>query len=91
MDRVEAAERAAARRLALQRANKMLHDESDKVKTLHGRLLLSEVMSQNQALMEHKQSVAAVRAAQEAAFAEQQKRALEVRLAFRPWCCSCCV
>jgi hypothetical protein len=78
VDRVEAAERAASRQLALQRANKMLHDEGDRVKALHGRLLLSEVIAQNKALTAHKARVAGARKAQEAAFVEQQRRALEV-------------
>jgi hypothetical protein len=78
-DRQEAAERAAVRQLAIQRANKMLHDDGDRVKALHGRLLLAEVMAQNGALAAHKERVAAARRAQEQAFVEQQRRALEVR------------
>ena len=81
MDREEAAQRAAERQLLLQRATKMLHDESDKVKKLHGRLLMSEVIAQNKALVAHKGRVAALRAAEEAEFVKGQRRALEVRVA----------
>jgi hypothetical protein len=56
----------------------MLHDASDRAKTLHGALLQSEVMAQNGALAAQRARVAGMRAAQEAAFVEQQKRALEV-------------
>lgn len=80
-DRAEAAERAAARQLAIQRANKMLHDEGDRVKALHGRLLLSEVIAQNRALAEHKGRVTAARRAQDAAFVKRQQEALEVSAA----------
>lgn len=42
-DRQEALVKAEQRRLALERANKMLFDETDDVKGLHGKLQLSEV------------------------------------------------
>jgi hypothetical protein len=78
MDQAEAEHRATERTLAIQRAKKMLHDESDQVKALHGSLLQAEVMAQNAALVAHKGRVREMRAAQDAAFAEQQRRALEV-------------
>ena len=58
----------------------MLHEEGDRVKALHGRLLLSEVIAQNKALADHKRRVVAARGAQEAAFVQQQRAALEVRI-----------
>lgn len=42
-DRREAAAKAEQRRLACERANKMLFDETDDVKALHSKLMLSEV------------------------------------------------
>lgn len=42
-DRREALVTAEQRRMALERANKMLYDETDDIKALHGKLLLSEV------------------------------------------------
>jgi hypothetical protein len=35
--------KAEQRRMAIERANKMLFDDTDDVKALHGKLLLSEV------------------------------------------------
>lgn len=46
---------------------------------LPGALLTSEVMAQNAALAAHKAQVKQLRAAQEAAFVAQQRRALEVQ------------
>jgi hypothetical protein len=42
-DRQEALVKAEQRRMAIERANKMLFDDTDDVKALHGKLLLSEV------------------------------------------------
>ena len=79
MDVREAAEHAAARQLAMQRANKMLHDDGDRVRALHRCMLQSEVMAQNDAQLRLKERAAASCKAQEAAFVQRQRRALEVR------------
>lgn len=42
-DRQEALVKAEQRRMAIERANKMLFDDTDDIKALHGKLLLSEV------------------------------------------------
>lgn len=42
-DRQEALVKAEQRRMALERANKMLFDETDDIKALHSKLQLSEV------------------------------------------------
>jgi hypothetical protein len=42
-DRQEALVRAEQRRMAIERANKVLFDATDDVKALHSKLLLSEV------------------------------------------------
>jgi hypothetical protein len=42
-DRQEALVKAEQRRMAIERANKMLFDDTDDVKALHGKLQLSEV------------------------------------------------
>ncbi|KAF8066395.1 permease [Scenedesmus sp. PABB004] len=55
----------------------MLHDDTDDVRALHSKLLLSEVLAENQALVEHKQRVAALKAEQEAVFVQRQRAALE--------------
>lgn len=54
------------------------------LQTLHSKLLLSEVLAENEALVGYKKQVQALKSAQEAAFAAQQRAALEVRtLAYR--------
>lgn len=45
-DRQEAIVRAEQRRMAIERANKVLFDATDDVKALHSKLLLSEVSKQ---------------------------------------------
>lgn len=42
-DRQEALVKAEQRRMAVERANKMLFDDTDDVRALHSKLLLSEV------------------------------------------------
>ncbi len=70
---------AAERRMQIERANKMLFDDTDRVKALHGKLLLSEVLKQNEGLLAQKQQIKVLRQAQEMAFVEQQRQALKVR------------
>eukprot|EP00878_Enallax_costatus_P034326 GHUV01038051.1.p1 GENE.GHUV01038051.1~~GHUV01038051.1.p1 ORF type:complete len:163 (+),score=48.34 GHUV01038051.1:328-816(+) len=77
-DRQEALVKAEQRRLALERANKMLFDETDDIKGLHGKLQLAETLAENEALTEHKKRIQALKKEQEQRFVEQQKRALGV-------------
>ena len=44
IDVQEAKLKAEARQLQIERANKMLYDETDKVKSFHSSLLLSDVL-----------------------------------------------
>lgn len=76
-DRQEALVKAEQRRMAIERANKMLFDDTDDVKALHGKLLLSEVLAENQALVQQKKHITSLKKQQEAAFVEQQRKALE--------------
>lgn len=46
IDREEAAIAGEKRRMAIERANKMLYDDSDKVKAFHSNLLLSDVLKE---------------------------------------------
>lgn len=78
VDRDEAELRAEARRIQIERANKILFDETDRVKGFHSKLILSDVMKENEGQVVQKKGMAVLRRAQEAAFVEQQKQALEV-------------
>lgn len=50
IDRQEAELRAEQRRIQIERANKMLFDETDRVKGFHSKMLLSDVMKENEQL-----------------------------------------
>ena len=79
MDRQEAELNAEQRRLQIERANKILFDESDRVKNFHSTLMKADTMAENEVLMGYKKQIAVLKKAQEAAFVEQQRQALEVR------------
>ena len=49
IDREEAALQAEKRRFAIERANKMLYDSTDRVKSLHSKLMLADVMEERSA------------------------------------------
>merc|ERR1719174_1264651 len=55
IDREEEALQAEKRRLAIERANKMLYDSTDRVKALHSKLMLADVMEERERQMEVKQ------------------------------------
>lgn len=77
IDTQEAELRAEQRRIQIERANKILFDETDRVKSFHSKMLLSDVMKENEQLVEVKRQIDVLRKAQEAAFVEQQRQALE--------------
>jgi len=52
IDREEAAIAGEKRRMAIERANKMLYDDSDRVKSFHSNLLLSDVLKEREAQIE---------------------------------------
>jgi len=52
IDREEAAIAGEKRRMAIERANKMLYDDSDRVKTFHSNLMLSDVLKEREAQIE---------------------------------------
>ena len=54
IDREEAALQAEKRRLAIERANKMLYDSTDRVKSLHSKLMLADVMEERERQIEVK-------------------------------------
>ncbi len=59
----------------------MLFDTTDKVKGLHRKLLQSDALKENEALVEFKKQIEVLRKAQEATYVEQQRQAIEVRVA----------
>merc|ERR1719174_3651837 len=54
IDREEEALQAEKRRLAIERANKMLYDSTDRVKSLHSKLMLADVMEERERQIEVK-------------------------------------
>lgn len=78
IDRQEAEHRAENRRLQIERANKILFDENDRVRGFHSRLQKADVIQENEMLIGVKKQIDTMRKAQEAAFIEQQKQALEL-------------
>ena len=54
IDAEEAALQAEKRRLAIERANKMLYDSTDRVKSLHSKLMLADVMEERERQLELK-------------------------------------
>ena len=52
IDTQEAELRAEQRRIQIERANKILFDETDRVKSFHSKMLLSDVMKENEQLVE---------------------------------------
>lgn len=79
LDRQEAELRAEQRRIQIERANKILFDETDRVKGFHSKMLLCDVMHENTQLQEVKRQIEVLKRAQEQAYVEQQRQALEVR------------
>mmetsp|Transcript_5625 Transcript_5625/g.14269 ORF Transcript_5625/g.14269 Transcript_5625/m.14269 type:complete len:461 (+) Transcript_5625:108-1490(+) len=78
MDRKEAKLKAESRQLQIDRANKMLYDETDKVKSFHSALLLSDVLKEREHQVEYKQHIATLKKKHESVFVKEQERALEV-------------
>jgi len=54
IDKEEAALQGEKRRLAIERANKMLYDNTDRIKSLHSKLMLADVMEERQRQLELK-------------------------------------
>ena len=78
VDRQEAKIKAEARQLQIERANKMLYDDTDKVKSFHSALLLSDVLKEREHQIAYKGAVETIKKRHEAVFVKEQERALEV-------------
>jgi hypothetical protein len=61
VDRQEAKIKAEARQLQIERANKMLYDETDKVKSFHSALLLSDVLKEREHQIAYKGAVQTIK------------------------------
>ena len=80
IDRMEAEEAAERRRLQVEAANRMLFSDNDRVRALHSRLLLSEVLVERQRQMAHAAGIRALEAASEQDWLQRQAAALKVSL-----------
>lgn len=77
-DRREAELRAEQRRTQIERANKILFDETDRVRTFHSKLFQCDIIKENEALINFKKQMGVLTKAQEAAYVEQQRQAIEL-------------
>ncbi|GAX76813.1 hypothetical protein CEUSTIGMA_g4259.t1 [Chlamydomonas eustigma] len=75
---------AEQRRLQIEHANIILFDESDSVKGFHSNLQKSGTIQENELLVDYKKQIRVLQKAQEAAFVEQQRQALELAEAAEP-------
>ena len=80
VDLAEAELRGEQRRMQIERANKILFEETDRVKAFHSTLLKADTIQENEMQIGFKRQIEVLKKAQEAAFVEQQKQALEVRV-----------
>lgn len=79
IDRAEAELRAEQRRMQIERANKILFDDTDRVRGFHSKMYQCDIIQENEALVGFKKQIGVLKKAQEAAFVEQQRQAIEVR------------
>merc|ERR1711959_286057 len=77
IDREEAAISGEKRRMAIERANKMLYDDSDNVKTFHSNLLLSDVLKEREAQIEVSRQKKKNERRREKYWAQLQEEAME--------------
>lgn len=78
IDAEEAELRRQKRRGLIERANKRLYDETDRAKSFHSRLLLSDVLKEREAQIAYKAEVTRREREREERFAMQQRQQLEV-------------
>lgn len=70
--------RAEERRMQIERASKMLYDQTDRVKGLHAKMLHSDVIQENQKQIEFKKHVSTIKRELDEQFLAQQREALEI-------------
>jgi len=76
IDREEEALQAEKRRLAIERANKMLYDQTDRVKALHSKLLLCDVMAERERQIALKKTINQRAAIDDARWYAKQQEAI---------------
>lgn len=76
IDAEEEALHVEKRRLAIERANKMLYDSTDRVKSLHSKLLLADVMQERERQLELKKVLKGRELATEERFYQKQQEAI---------------
>jgi len=76
IDAEEEALTVEKRRLAIERANKMLYDSTDRVKSLHSKLLLADVMQERERQIELKKVLKQRELATEERFYQKQQEAI---------------
>merc|ERR1711988_1682299 len=77
IDREEAAIAGEKRRMAIERANKMLYDDNDRVKNFHSNLMLSDVLKEREAQIEVNRQKKKNERRREKYWAEIQKDAMD--------------
>lgn len=78
IDQEEAELKRKSRQLQIERANKMLYDETDRVKAFHSRLLMSDILKEREEQIEYKEERKQVLKEQEKLFQARQKKALQL-------------
>ena len=77
-DAAEAAARAESRRARIADANRRLYEETDRVKSFHGALLLSDVLKEREAQISHGERTRALERVREARFDAERAAAMRV-------------
>ena len=78
IDKIEADIKAESRRLQIERANKMLYDDSSRVKAFHSSLMTSDVMLEREAQIAYKHAIEIKKKKREEVFLKKQRKALEI-------------
>jgi len=76
IDKEEEALQGEKRRLAIERANKMLYDSTDRVKALHSKLLLTDVLQERERQVELKSSLTQRQRLDEEMWYQKQQEAI---------------
>eukprot|EP00232_Nephroselmis_pyriformis_P004521 CAMPEP_0182913374 /NCGR_PEP_ID=MMETSP0034_2-20130328/38008_1 /TAXON_ID=156128 /ORGANISM="Nephroselmis pyriformis, Strain CCMP717" /LENGTH=471 /DNA_ID=CAMNT_0025050093 /DNA_START=149 /DNA_END=1564 /DNA_ORIENTATION=- len=78
VDKADAELKAERRRTTIERANKMLYDDTDKVKHFHGKLILSDVLYEREAQIAYKKQIASLRKMEDDEFQKRRVEAIEL-------------
>ena len=70
--------KAEERRMQIERANKMLYDQTDRVKAFHSKMLHSDVIKENDKQIDFKKQITLLKKEMDEDFLVQQRAALEI-------------